>query len=110
MGFHAYKRHKTIEKLNFIINLSAGPSSHWVLADTQILVLRKASTVISKGPASLYFCAGFPDGSDGKNLPAVQETRIQPPGQGSLGEGTGNPLQWVLENSMDKELGELYNS
>ena len=45
-----------------------------------------------------------------KNLPAVQETRIQPPGQGSLGEGTGNPLQWVLENSMDKELGELYNS
>jgi len=37
-----------------------------------------------------------------ENLPAMQETRIQSLGQGSLGEGNGNAVPWVLENSMDE--------
>ena len=33
-----------------------------------------------------------------KNLPAIQETQVLPPG-----EGSGNPLQYsCLENSMDR--------
>ena len=39
-----------------------------------------------------------------KNLPAMQETRVQSPGQEIPGEGNGNPLQYsCLENSMDRE-------
>ena len=39
-----------------------------------------------------------------KNLPAVQETKIQPQGwEHTPGEGNGNPLQYsFLENSMDR--------
>ena len=38
-----------------------------------------------------------------KNLPAVQETRVQSPGwEDSPGEGNGCPFQYsCLENSMD---------
>ena len=43
-------------------------------------------------------CQGFPGGSDGKNLSAMQPSSI--PGLGrSPGEGNGNPLQYsCLEN------------
>ena len=47
----------------------------------------------------------FSGGSDGKNLPAMQEVQeTQVPGSGrSPGEGNGNPLQnSCLENSMDR--------
>ena len=39
-----------------------------------------------------------------KNLPAIQETWVQPLGwEDSLGEGNGNPLQYSgLEKSMDR--------
>ena len=39
-----------------------------------------------------------------KNLPAMQETRVQSLGwEESLGEGNGNPLQYsCLENPMDR--------
>ena len=39
-----------------------------------------------------------------KNLPAMQETRIQSLGwEDSPGEGDGNPLEYsCLENSMDR--------
>ena len=44
---------------------------------------------------------GFPGGSDGKNLPAVQETWVQSLGQEEPipwlspgGEGNSNPLQY----------------
>ena len=39
-----------------------------------------------------------------KNLPAMQETKVQFPGsRTSPGEGNGNPLQYsCLENSLDR--------
>ena len=38
-----------------------------------------------------------------KNLPAVQETRVQSLGQKDSGERNGNPLQYsCLENSTDR--------
>ena len=49
---------------------------------------------------------GFPESSVVKNLPAMQETQVQPvPGSGrSPGEGKGNPVQYsCLENPMDRE-------
>ena len=48
---------------------------------------------------------GFPVAQRVKNLPAVQESRVQVSGLGrSPGEGNGNPLQYYcLENSMDRE-------
>ena len=47
---------------------------------------------------------GFPDGSDGKNLPAVQETWVQSLGwEGPTGEKNGNPVQYsCLGNPMDR--------
>ena len=42
-----------------------------------------------------------------KNLPAVQETWVQPSGRSS-GEGKGNPLQYsCLANPMTEEPGRL---
>ena len=43
-------------------------------------------------------------GSDGKNLPAMQETRVPSLGwEDSSGKGNGYPLQYsCLENSMDR--------
>ena len=50
---------------------------------------------------------GFPGVSDGKESPALQETRIWSLGRRSPGEGNGNPLLYsCLENSMDKEAWE----
>ena len=42
-----------------------------------------------------------------KNLPAMQETRVQSLGQeGSPGEGNGNPLQYsCLESPVDRGAG-----
>ena len=38
-----------------------------------------------------------------KNLPAMQETRVQSLGWEDLGEGSGNPLQYsCLENPLDR--------
>ena len=38
-----------------------------------------------------------------KNLPAMQETRVQSLGWEDLGEGNGNPLQYsCLENPLDR--------
>ena len=38
-----------------------------------------------------------------KNLPAMQETRVQSLGWEDLGEGNGNPLQYsCLENPIDR--------
>ena len=47
---------------------------------------------------------GFPGGSEVKNLPAMQETRVRSLGlEDSLGEGNGNPLQYSCwENPMDR--------
>ena len=47
---------------------------------------------------------GFPAGSDGKNLPAMQKTLGSIPGSGKApGEGNDNPLQYsCLGNSMDR--------
>ena len=46
----------------------------------------------------------FPGGSDGRELPAMQETQVQSLGWGdSPGEGNGNPLQYsCLENSVGR--------
>ena len=39
----------------------------------------------------------------GKNLPAMQETRVQSLGWEDPGEGSGNPLQYsCLENPIDR--------
>ena len=52
----------------------------------------------------LLYLLGFPDGSDGKNMPVMQED----PGvihglERSPGEGNGYPLQYsCLENFMDR--------
>ena len=59
-------------------------------------------------PVYLHLEVGIPGGSAVKNLPAMQETRAGDvdltPGSGrSVGEGTGNPLQYsCLENPMDR--------
>ena len=53
---------------------------------------------------------GFPDGSVGKDLPAMQEAKENPSNMGlmlgsgrSPGEGNGNPLQYsCLGNPMDR--------
>ena len=47
----------------------------------------------------------FPGGSDVKNLPAMQETRVRSLDQeDSPGEWNGYPLQYsCLENPMDRE-------
>ena len=46
---------------------------------------------------------GFPDGSAGKNLPAVQETQEIPGSGRSCGGGNGNLLQYsCLENPVDR--------
>ena len=52
---------------------------------------------------------GFLGDSDGKELPAMQETQVQPVGQEkSPGEGNGYPLQYsCVENSMDRGAGGL---
>ena len=80
--FHAYRRHRTTEKLNFIINFGAGPSDHRVLADNQIPVVRKASAVISQGPVNLYFCVGFPGGSDRRESACNAGNQDSVPGSG----------------------------
>ena len=46
---------------------------------------------------------GFPGGSDGKESACNVGDPVSIPGLGrSLGEGNGYPLQYCLENSMDK--------
>ena len=47
-----------------------------------------------------------------KNLPTIQETRVQPLGwEDPLEEGKGNPLQYSsLENPMDRGALEGYSS
>ena len=48
--------------------------------------------------------SGFPVAQMVKNLPAMQETSVQPPGlRRSPGEGNSYPLQYSgLENSVDR--------
>ena len=47
---------------------------------------------------------GFPGGSDGKNLPTMQETRVPSLGwEDPPGEGNCNPIEYsYLENLMDR--------
>ena len=62
------------------------------------MLLRGLPTDLSAGREAL---GGFPYGSDGKNLPAMQETPVR--SGRPLGEENGNPLQYsCLENSMDR--------
>ena len=50
-----------------------------------------------------FLTLGFPGGSEAKNLPATQETGVQPLVRRLPGEGNGNPLQdSCLENFMDR--------
>ena len=52
---------------------------------------------------STAFLVAFPGAQMVKNPPAVQETGSVPKSGRSLGEGTGNPLQYsCLENPMDR--------
>ena len=55
---------------------------------------------------------GFPGGSDVKNTPAMQETRVRclgsMPGLGrSPAEGNGNPLQYSWRTPRTEEAGRL---
>ena len=52
---------------------------------------------------TLYVYMGFPGGSDGKESTCNAGDPGSIPGLGkSPGEGNGNPLQYCLENSMDR--------
>ena len=63
-----------------------------------------ASITPKAGALSALLSVSFPGGSDGKNLPAVQETRLQSLGREDPPErGNGNLLQYsCLKNSRDR--------
>ena len=63
-----------------------------------------ASITPNSGALLALLPVSFPGGSDGKNLPAVQETRLQSLGrEDPLERGNSNLLQYsCLKNSTDR--------
>ena len=68
-------------------------------------------TTLSHLSIPAHLIAPHPGGSDGKNMPAMQETPGSIPGWGrSPGGGNGKPLQHsCLENPMDRGVWQGYS-
>ena len=83
--------------------LCACPDPHLVLLKWSTLLHMPYSYSQSCCICVCVILMGFPGGSEGKNLPVIQETWVPPCSGRSLGGGNGNPLQYSsLENSMDR--------
>ena len=68
-----------------------------------IFTLKKMATRKNLITCGSHHIEASPVGQLVKNVPIMQETQVQFPGQGSPGEGNGNPHQYsCLENPVDR--------